>query len=176
MLKYYKYKNDAEIKKVLKTIEIIVDSREQVNDHILKWFDKKKIPYRIEKLNAGDYSFCLPQSDVFNIPRDLYFTNDIAIERKANLDELATNLTKNRTRFQEEFALFNGKMHLIIENNTYSDIIEKNYRSVYKPESYLPSLHTFIARYDLNCLFMSKEYSAQYIYYTFYYYLRELVK
>ena len=49
MLEMFKY-TDKEIKILLKSMVILVDSREQENSHITKWFDSKKIPYRVEKL------------------------------------------------------------------------------------------------------------------------------
>ena len=176
MLDLYKY-SDSELSKLLKTIEIIVDSREQENQIILNWLSKHKIAYRIEKLDFGDYSFCLPKNEEFKIPNDLYFNNKIAIERKGSLDELAINFTKDRTRLEEEFSSYTGKMTLLIENSQYNDIMEHKYRSQYTPKAFIATLHTFSERYGFNYLFLpNNEYSGQFIAYTFYYYLRNYIK
>ena len=55
----YKF-NQKEIKKILDSLVIIVDTRENANSHIIDFFNKKKIPYSIEKLPFGDYSCKLP--------------------------------------------------------------------------------------------------------------------
>lgn len=71
---------------------IIVDSREQKWDHIRDYFDKNGIEYVFpRKLDEGDY---------FNTEHP-----DIVIDRKANLQELCTNLSKgkrNIIRFTNE--------------------------------------------------------------------------
>ena len=55
----YKF-NQKEIKKILDSLVIIVDTRENANSHIIDFFNKKKIPYSIEKLPFGDYSCKIP--------------------------------------------------------------------------------------------------------------------
>ena len=51
---------DKELKKILDNLTILVDTREQSNQHIIDFFNKKKIPYSIEKLPFGDYSCKIP--------------------------------------------------------------------------------------------------------------------
>ena len=51
----YKF-NKKEIKLILDNLTICVDSREQSNQYIIDFCNKKKIPYSIEKLPFGDYS------------------------------------------------------------------------------------------------------------------------
>ena len=80
---------DKEIETLLKTMIVLVDTREQENSHILNYFDKKKIKYMVQKLDVGDYSFMLPKNPDMGIDNDIYFTNKIVIERKGSLDELA---------------------------------------------------------------------------------------
>ena len=69
---------------------IIVDSREKKNAHILRYFDDHGIKYVIRKMDVADY-----QTE----GRD-----NLVIDRKQNLDELATNLTnpKDKGRFWRE--------------------------------------------------------------------------
>lgn len=68
---------------------IICDTREQKNEHILKYFDRHGIAYMVAKVDTGDYvSDGLP---------------GIAIERKMTCGELAHNLlSKDRGRFYRE--------------------------------------------------------------------------
>lgn len=171
------YYTDKEKNVLLKSIGVIVDSRENVNGHITDWFDKKKIPYKTKALKQGDYSFYLPANPELNIDRDLYFDRDIIIERKNSADELAVNFSKHRTRFEEEMATFPGKKYLMIENCTYGDIINGNYRSEYAAKSYAATLHTFNHRYDLEVVYMpDKQLSGMWIYSTFLYWLREVLR
>ena len=102
-LERYRY-TDTELKELLQSIVVVVDSREQKNKHITDWFDKKKITYITKSLANGDYNFYLPENEKLGISKSLWFTKDVMFERKANLDELAGNLTKNRARFEEELG------------------------------------------------------------------------
>ena len=99
----YKF-NKKEIKSILDNLIICVDSREQSNQHIIDFFDKKKVPYVVEKLPFGDYSCKIKAGSFDGQVRDIYFTNDFVIERKANIDELANNLRKDAARLKKELA------------------------------------------------------------------------
>ena len=68
---------------------IIADSREQTNEHILKYFEKHQIPYVVHKLDVGDYAI---EGD-----------DTVRVERKKNLSELAHNLlSADKSRFYRE--------------------------------------------------------------------------
>lgn len=55
------YKFDIEsIKKLIKQMIVLIDTREKKNSHILDYFRKQKIAYQVEKLEYGDYSFMIP--------------------------------------------------------------------------------------------------------------------
>lgn len=49
-----------EIKKLTKSLVILVDSREKKNAHVLDYFKKQGISYQVLKLEYGDYSFMIP--------------------------------------------------------------------------------------------------------------------
>ena len=99
------------------------------------------------------------------------------MERKNSANELAGNFSIYRTRFEEELATGQGKKYLLIENSDYKDVVTGNYRSEYKPASYIATLHTFNHRYNIEIFFMKdKKYSAMWIYYTFMYWLREQLR
>lgn len=175
MLSKYKY-SESEVKELLKSMVVLVDSREQVNTHITDKFDKQKIKHKKYKLDQGDYSFYLPANPGLNIDRDIYFDKCICLERKAHLDELAGNFSADRARIEKEFATCKAKLTLMIEQNTYKDVCEGNYRSGYNKASFLGTLHSFKERYGVDFIFLDRDYTATYIYSTFYYYLREMLK
>ena len=171
----YKY-TDTELKKILSSMVILVDSREQKNQNILSWYDKKKIPYEEHKLDYGDYSFYIPANLDLSIQRDTYYDKNICIEKKNSVDELVGNFATNRNRIEDEFIRHKGKMILVIEDSSYKDIYEGNYQSKYNSKSAVGTLHSFSERYNVPFIFLDKEYTAKYIFCTFYYYLRELYK
>ena len=72
---------DKEIKAIKNNITILVDTREQKNQHILDFFDKKNIKYRVHKLDYGDYSCMIPADTINGQVNDIYFDRDIVIER-----------------------------------------------------------------------------------------------
>lgn len=177
MLTRYKY-TDKEIQQLLKSIVVVVDSREKQNKNITDYFDKHKIPYIVKAMDSFDYTFYLPQNEELGIVRDIYFDRDIAFERKSGLEELSTNLTKHRTRFEEEMCISKAlSKYLIIENANYSDVVTGNYNSDYNSKSYLGTLHSFNHRYDLQIVFMpNPAYTPIFMYGAMQYYLRNILK
>ncbi|MFW5987866.1 MAG: ERCC4 domain-containing protein [bacterium] len=174
----YRY-TKKERKGLLNSLTILVDSREQKNQHITSYFEDKGVPYKNKKLDWGDYSFMLPAAPEAGIMRDIYFNrHDIAIERKRSLNELSNNFTHDRTQFENELIRAGrGKFILLIENEQgYKNIIKHNYRTNYKPRSYIGTLHSFRHRYDMEVMFIDPAFSGNFIYYTFYYYCRECLK
>lgn len=110
----YKF-SDSETGKILKNLTVICDSREQSNDHIISFFNKKGIKYKTMKLDYGDYSIMIPQGSFKNQIRDIYFTNDIVLERKFCIDEMAMNLKDKKTNINEikqEIIDLLGKQYL----------------------------------------------------------------
>ena len=176
MIDKFKY-TDKEIEEIIKSMVILVDTREKANEHILSVFDKNKISYKKRALERCDYSFYIPANDELNIPRDLYFDKEVAIERKASLEEISNNFTKERDRFEKEMALAPKTKVLLLENSSYEDICNGNYKSQYNKKSFLATFHTFWFRYDLPFFFMpDKTKSAIFIRKYFEYYLKEYLK
>lgn len=106
---------------------ILVDTRERQADHIISIFDKNGISYKKKALEYGDYSFAFPKNETLSIPRDMYFNKKICIERKACLEEISGNLTKERDRFEKELSLAPKEKVLSIENANYSDVAKLQY-------------------------------------------------
>lgn len=177
MLQRYKY-TDKELKQLVDSMIILVDSREHdgKNNHILEWFDKKKIPYKKKTLDKGDYSFMIPANIELGISKSLMFDHEIVVERKASLNEISGNLTQSRDRFEHELSLAPKYKVLLIENANFSDIAEGKYDTDYNRQSFMASLFTFWHRYDIPVFFMpDKKYSGLFIKMYFTYYLKTIV-
>jgi ERCC4-type nuclease len=170
----FKY-TDKEIGELLKTITILVDTREQKNEHIIQYFDSKSISYQALKQEAGDYSVMLPKNETYGIQRAIYFP--IAVERKNSVDELAQTI-KERTRFENE--LIRGqklKFLLMVEDpNGYENLILGKYQSQFEPKALLGSLKAFEARYEFSTVFIPKKTAGNYLYHHFYYQVRNYLK
>lgn len=175
-MKEFKYSVE-QIKKMLKEMIVLVDSREQKNAHILEYFQRQGIPYEVEKLDYGDYSCKLPASAA---GRDIYFHDSIVIERKNSLEEISGNLTKGREAFEREFlrARNSGaKIYLVIESpGGYSDIIGHKYRTEFKPAAFSASLLTWESRFNVNVRFIDKQYSGYFVFNTLQYFVREALR
>ena len=167
MLTHY---TDAEIKKKLKELVVIADSREQVHQHIIFWLDKHNIQHKSRALETGDYSVMLG---------DATFEDEVVVERKANLDEIAGNFTNGRERFEREMTRAKAggiKVFLIVENASWTDIFLHNYRSELKPQSFAATLLSWQARFNLTVIFCKPSETAQIIYSTLYYWVRDRLK
>jgi len=164
-----KHWSDRELQEALKDLTIICDSREQVNAHVTRYFDKQKISHISRKLETGDYSAQIGA---------LSLEKDIVIERKHNLDEICGNFTSERERFEREFLrakAYGTKVVLIVENATWSDIFLGNYRSKVKPQSLVGSLLSWMVRYNITVLFCKQEETGKLIHGILYYAAKELL-
>ena len=164
-----KHWSDRELQNAIKDLTIIVDTREKVNSHVTKYFEKQGIPCVSRKIDTGDYSACVGA---------LTLEKDIVIERKANLDEICGNFTVERERFEREFLrakAYGTKVVLIVENATWSDVFLGNYRSKVKPQSLLGSLFAWMVRYNITVLFCKPEETGKLIHGILYYAARELL-
>lgn len=177
MINRRKY-TDNEIQKIIKNVIVLIDSREKNSSHIIDYFDKHKIKYETLALPSGDYSFALDAIPELDLPHKTYYYNDIVIERKNSLEELSGCFSQTRERFNDEWNRCNAKRkYLLIENNTYEDLVSGTYDTKYNSKSFLASLHSFNAKYGLEIVFMpNKELAPVFILATFQYYLRYLIK
>ena len=166
----YKFK-DKEIATIKKNLVVLIDTREQRNEHIKEFFEKKNINFKIHKLDYGDYSIMIPKNAIEGLERDIYFDRDIVIERKANIDELASNFKEDEVRIKTEMAhinKYNIRSYLFIEDPNYDfNIRSGNYRSNYKPESLYARIKKSIEmRYNTLVRPISKSMIASEIYNT----------
>jgi len=167
----YSY-TDSEMKKLLSTLVILIDTREQVNKHIFEYFSSKKIVSKKKKLHTADYSIMLPANIDLGIMKDSYFP--LVIERKNSIDELAQSIKQER--FENELIRSNGLTFFLLVEDTYENLIKGNYRSQYEPKALLARLKSFEARYGFTTIFMDKRLSGNFIYHTLYYQAREHLK
>lgn len=165
------------MEQLVSSMVILVDTREKNISHILDSFDKNHISYERKALNYGDYSFYIPKDESLSLQRDLFFDREVVIERKASLEEISGNLTKERDRFEKELCLAPKEKVLLLENASYADIATGNYKTQYNKKSFLASIHTFWFRYDTPIFFMpNNKYSALFIKKYFEYYLKEQLR
>ncbi|MCM2675593.1 ERCC4 domain-containing protein [Alkalicoccobacillus plakortidis] len=166
---------ETEMKKLLKTLVIVVDTREQRNEHILNYFRDKEIPFKLQGMKTGDYGAMIPKNEELGLSRDIYLAG--CIERKNGIDEIVGNI-KERHRFENELIRAAGKPFVLMieELDGYKKILNGEYISEYKPQSLLGSLKTFEVRYNFTTYFISPSYSGNYIYHHFYYMAREMMK
>lgn len=174
MLKYRKFSDD-EIKKICSSIVILIDKREK-SSYMKNWCDhKNRCKYKDFTLTQGDYSFMLPMNEEFGIMHDMYFDKEIVVERKSGWAELSTNFTKNRTRFEEELAMFNGKMEILVAD-TWDILFQGLYGTQYDRRSFIASVFSFQHRYGVHFDCVSNEAFPVYVYGLFYYHLRSVLK
>lgn len=157
----------VDVENALNSMRILIDTREKKNNHIQIVLNERKCPFKPHKLNYGDYT-C--EYDIGE-KKGICFENKVVIERKANLDELAGNITKGRERFEREFLRAkkdNAKIYLMVENGSYDDIQAHKYRSALPPKSYLNTLFSWQEKYNITISFVSQQFSGHYIYATLY--------
>ena len=176
MLSKYKY-TDKELDELIKSLTILVDTREKSNQHLLDYWDSKGIFHKKKALDYGDYSFMIPANEKLSIPRDLYFNTTCVIERKASLEEISNNLTKERDRFEKELCLAPKTKVLLIENASYEDIATGNYDTKYNRKSFIASIHSFWFKYNIPVMFMpNNQYSGLFIREYFEYFLKNYLR
>ena len=156
---------------------IVVDTREQVNGHILDYFRKKDIPIKFKKLDYGDYSAMIPKNEELGILRDIYLES--AVERKAHVDEICGNLQKDtQTAFENELIRSQrGRFVLFVEQPDFDEKLARGeYRSRYDPKALKGRLESFQAKYNFEIRPMSKTMIAHNIYHRFYYQMKNYLK
>ena len=190
--------------------KVVIDSREKSINHILNKFDEgfeykpshhdmyrgKKSTYgdpvqyfiKDKGLKVGDYTIAvqLPNGEVIN------FQDKVVIERKADLNELASNFYDSKskdenglTRIEREFlrAKEKGiKIHLLIETeDAISKILSsKHFRydkaSKINPKAFMSMFLSLCNRYNINVWYCNKKDSARLIHDVLYYYCKEYLK
>lgn len=172
----YKY-TDKEVDVILKTLTIVMDTREQQAKHISDYIHQKEIPLRIRKIDHGDYGCLIPKNEELGIHRDIHLNS--FVERKAHMDEITGNLQKStRTAFENELIRSQeSRFVLIVEDkDAYMKMLKGEYRSRYNPHALLGTLNTFKAKYNFEIVYLDKSLSGNWIYHHFYYQMRHYLK
>ena len=190
--------------------KVVIDSREKSINHILNKFDEgfeykvshhdmyrgKKSTYgdpiqyyiKDKGLKVGDYTIAvqLPNGEVIN------FQDKVAVERKADLNELASNFYDSKskdeeglTRIEREFKRAKEagiKIHLVIETeDAISKILSsKHFRydkaSKINPKSFMMMFLSLCNRYNISVWYCNKKDSARIIHDLLFVYAREYLK
>ena len=160
------YYTEKQLKELVSHMVILHTGNEQKNQHILDYFDKKKIKHKEKALKTGDYSFMIEACPELGFIRDTYFTDELCIERKNSVSELAINIKEKNERFLKELnRMINIKnCYLLIENDSIDDIIEHNYESKYNELAFLRQFLGMQKRSDLYIHFVDKEHMGFMIY------------
>lgn len=145
---------------------ILHDSREQTSNHILEYFDKHNIKHEKRALKTGDYSFKIQACQELGFPIDTYFTDELCIERKNSVSELAGNIAERDDRFLKELnRMINIKdCYILIEDDKFDDILEHNYKSNYNELAFLRTILTTQKRCNFYLNFIKKENMGKMIY------------
>lgn len=133
-------------------MKVICDTREKKNGHVLKCFEMMGVPYEVKKLDTADYK--------------IDGKDDIVIDRKQNLEELARNLTNksDKSRFWKEVRRsFRDKTKMIVlcehsRNITCIDDVA-NWHSKFSPvsgRSLMNEIYRVHIAYGIEFIFCSK--------------------
>ncbi len=142
----------VEIQQSLKTIKILVDTREQPTPTYKKRLKSMGVPSERRKLDFGDYSAAciLPNGKEYSLEKS------VCVERKMSFDEICNCYCQQRKRFTREFERAKqagAKVYLLIENATWESAYNGNYRSKMTPQALVASMTAWLARYDCQLIF-----------------------
>lgn len=168
MIKY----NPPQIEKMLSSMTILIDTREQDTKSFKTRCEGFSCPSRRLKLDYGDYA-CEYLSSCENSFKTL---PSAVVERKSGILELCGNFTSGRERFKREFERAKGancRIHLLIEDDNYEKILSHRYNSKLSPQSLIASLISWGIRYDCRIHFCKKETTGRLIKEILWYELRE---
>lgn len=131
---------------------VIVDTREKKNAHILRYFERRGIEYRLQKMDVADYQ--------------IEGADELVIDRKQNLDELARNLMNrnDHARFWKEVRRAkerNIKMFVLCEHGgqirNISDVAEWHSKySQVSGRALMEEIYRVHIAYDVEFLFCDK--------------------
>lgn len=149
-----------EIEKILDSMIILRDTREQDTARARRRYKAFGIPCKKAVLDYGDYTYNaeLPSGSIYNDSDRIRPL--CAIERKMNLDELAQCFTHDRKRFEAEMLRcqeHGARMYLLIEDGSWELLLLGKYRSRFQPSAFRGSLTAWMVRYDLQVIFCKED-------------------
>lgn len=154
-------------REVLKSFEILHDSREQDTERARKRYESFGVPHQRATLSYGDYTYNATLPD----GRKLYDVSETispncVVERKMDLDELAGCFTRSRQRFQREFERaqeHGSRIYLVCENANWENLLNGKYKSRMVPAAFSASVMAWMIRYNMNIIFCKEETSGRII-------------
>lgn len=158
---------NREIRTILNTMRILVDTREQDTPRARKRFESIGLPVERAVLDYGDYAVNATLPD----GRTLYDTASrvrpaCVIERKMNLDELAACLTTSRERFEREWeraSAEGARLWLLVEDASWDGVFRHQYRSRMEPSALAGSILAWQCRYDSRLILCDENESGRLI-------------
>lgn len=154
-------------KEVLKSFEILHDSREQGTERAKKRYESFGVPHKRAVLSYGDYTYnaTLPDgSKIYDVSKTI--SPVCVVERKMNLDELAGCFTRSRQRFQREFERaqeHGSRIYLLCEDANWENLLNGKYKSRMSAEAFSASVFAWMIRYNMNIVFCKEETSGKII-------------
>ena len=170
-----------EVEKMLGSMVILVDTREQPGREFEKRSEGFCCPFERVKLDFGDYSCAF--TNLFGKRERL--DHIVAIERKMDANELGLCFGKERPRFKREFERakeMGARLYLLVEDESWEKIYSGRYGSGEKfrcklnPKAMISSILAWTPRYNMQHLFCKKETTGMLIRDILYYELKELLE
>lgn len=162
--------SETNIKKLINQMVVLVDSRENENSHIIDYFTKHKIAYRVKAMECFDYSCEIKANSDLGLPFDISLENLIGIERKGSggsgISELSGNFTTSRNQFEEKWEKAKAtteNLYLLIENGSWDDIRQHKYKSEFGENAFYNSLISWRTKYGFHIDFVKTEDTGNHI-------------
>ena len=156
-----------EIDDCLRSMEIIVDTREQPSKRAQKRYESFCAPYIRQTMNYGDYTynFTFPSGKRLFEP-NITVKGHVVIERKQDLTELSQCFCQSRDRFKNEFERArenNSSIYLIVEDASWENLINGKYSTKFNSKAFLSSITAWMVRYNIKIIFCKSETSGKMI-------------
>lgn len=159
----------AEVKRCLERMTVLVDTREQDTELLHKRLDGLGCAWGRDTLPYGDY-MAQTTDDAGTVIRTLG-----AVERKMGISELCSCFSAERDRFQREFErakAAGARLWVLVEEATWEKMYNGQYRSRMTPESLTASVLDWCAKYRIIPVFCHAETTAKLIHDILYYELK----
>lgn len=108
-------------------------------------------------LKTGDYCFRVDACPELGFLTDTYFTDELFIERKNSLSELAGSINDEAFHYELKRARNIEHKYLLVEQaNGWQGILAHDYPNKYNEKSFWATLHTFEVEYGLKIKYLDK--------------------
>lgn len=159
--------NNFEIDDCLKSMEIIIDTREQPSKRAQRRYESFCAPYIRQTMSYGDYTynFKLPSGEKL-FREDETIKGHAIVERKQDLVELSQCFCQSRERFEKEFKRAKdnkASIYLVVEDANWENLINGKYATKFNSKAFFSSITAWMARYDIKIIFCKSETSGKLI-------------